>query len=125
MDYVCIDFLLGDGQSAQTVAIYHDGQFEPNVKYTLHDTPRGEIVGKAICCFPRNVRSLFPNDADLQALQAESYVGATLWGFDNKPIGLIALIGRKPLENPRLAESVLLLVTVRAPTNWSVRARIA
>ena len=45
---------------------------------------------------------------------AESYVGVTLWGHSGQPIGLIAVIGRKPLENPKLAESILRLVAVRA-----------
>ena len=49
-----------------------------------------------------------------QKLKAESYVGTTLWSFDGKPIGLIAIIGRKTLEQPLLAESILKLVAIRA-----------
>lgn len=114
MDFVCIDRLLGDGLAARTVAMYCDGKFEDNVAYALKDTPCGEVVGKTICSFPEEVRHLFPKDAVLQELRAESYVGTTLWSFDGKPIGLIAVIGRKPLTNPRLAESMLKLVAVRA-----------
>jgi PAS domain S-box-containing protein len=72
------------------------------------------VVGKTICCFPKDVCRSFPKDAFLQTLKAESYVGATLWGFDGKPIGLIAIIGRKPLRESLLAESILKLVAVRA-----------
>jgi PAS domain S-box-containing protein len=114
MDYVCIDRLEGDGLTARTVAVYFDGKFEDNVEYTLQDTPCGDVVGKPICSFPREVRHLFPRDAVLQEMLAESYVGTTLWNFEGKPIGLIAMIGRKPLANPRLAESILKLVAVRA-----------
>ena len=114
MDYVCIDRLDGDGLTARTVAIYNDGAFDTNVSYALKDTPCGDVVGKAICCFPRNVSALFPNDAALQDLKSESYIGTTLWGSDGKPIGLIALISRKPLTNPALAEAVLKLAAVRA-----------
>jgi hypothetical protein len=57
---------------------------------------------------------LFPNDKALQELNAESYVGTTLWSFDGKPIGLIAIIGSKPLKNTNLAENILRLVSVRA-----------
>jgi PAS domain S-box-containing protein len=114
MDFVCIDRLLGDGLAAQTLAVYSDGKFEDNVEYTLKDTPCGEVVGKTVCCFPKGVRQLFPKDAVLQEMSAESYVGTTLWSFDAQPIGLIAVIGRKPLANPRLAESVLKVVAVRA-----------
>ena len=114
MDYVCIDRLLGDGLTAQTVAVYNDGKFDDNVAYTLKDTPCGDVVGKTICCFPKDVCQLFPKDTALQQLKAESYVGTTLWSFDGKPIGLIAIIGRKPLAKPHLAESILKLVAIRA-----------
>lgn len=114
MDYVCIDKLEGDNLTASTVAIYNDGKFDPNITYTLKDTPCGDVVGKTICCFPRNVCELFPNDPALAQLFAEGYIGTTLWSFTGKPIGLIAVIGRKPIENPRYAEIILNLVSIRA-----------
>jgi PAS domain S-box-containing protein len=114
MDYVCIDRLEGDCLSATTVAIYSDGQFEDNVTYTLMDTPCGDVVGKKICSFPTRVRHLFPNDVVLQEMGAEGYVGATLWDSQGQPIGLIAMITRKPLVNPSLVESILKVVAIRA-----------
>jgi signal transduction histidine kinase len=114
MDYVCIDRLEPGLLSARTVAVYFDGRFEDNVSYTLHDTPCGDVVGKAICVFARDVRHLFPKDFVLQEMVAESYVGTTLWNSDGQPNGLIALIGRKPLEDRALATSLLQLVAVRA-----------
>lgn len=114
MDFVCIDRLVGDGLAAKTLAMYDNGAFQDNVEYTLKDTPCGDVVGKMICCFPESVCRLFPKDEVLQTMKAESYVGATLWGFDGKPIGLIAVIGRKPLANPGMAESVLKVVSLRA-----------
>ena len=114
MDYVCIDRLEGDCLSARTLAVYFDGKFEDNVAYTLKDTPCGEVVEKKICCFPKGVRHLFPGDEVLQEMKAESYVGTILWGSKGQPIGLIAVIGRQPLANRHLAESVLQLVAVRA-----------
>ncbi len=114
MDFVCINRLLGDGLGLRTMAVFHNGKFEDNMEYALKDTPCGEVVGKGICCFPRDVRRLFPRDAVLQEIMAESYVGTTLWSFDGKPIGLIAVISRKPLLNSGLAEAVLKLVAMRA-----------
>ena len=114
VDYVCIDSLEGDGLHARTEAIYFDGTFEDNVSYALHDTPCGDTLGQEVCCFEKDVRHLFPRDEVLQQMVAESYVGCTLWGFDGTPIGLIAIIGRQPLGNPQLAETLLELVAVRA-----------
>ncbi|MEI6211458.1 MAG: PAS domain-containing protein [bacterium] len=114
MDYICIDRLLGDAMTAETLAVFHQGRFENNNTYALQDTPCGEVVKQTTCCFPRDVRRLFPRDAALLALQAESYVGTVLWSYEGKPIGLIAAIGRKPLATPRLAETLLKLVAIRA-----------
>jgi PAS domain S-box-containing protein len=114
MDFVCIDGLEGDGLTARTVAVWHDGHFEDNMAYALKDTPCGEVVGKTVCSFPAGVCRLFPRDQVLQDLGAESYVGVTIWGHTGRPIGLIAVIGRRPLTERRLAELTLKLVGVRA-----------
>jgi PAS domain S-box-containing protein len=114
MDFICIDRLEKGRLSARTLAMFHNGQFEDNAEYALKDTPCGDVVGKKICCFPKNVCALFPDDEVLQDLKAESYLGTTLWGTNGEPIGLIAVISRKPLTDTRMAESVLQMVAVRA-----------
>ncbi len=114
MDYVCIDRLEGEGLSARTLAIYFDGKFEDNVTYALKDTPCGEVMREKHCIFPRDVRHLFPRDQVLQEMKAESYVGTLLRDSIGQPIGLIAVIGRKPLENQHTAEAILELAGIRA-----------
>jgi PAS domain S-box-containing protein len=114
MDYVCIDRLQGGCLSARTLAVYFDGKFEDNVTCILQGSPCGEVLKKRICCFTEGVSSLFPEAVALQEMKAESYVGTILWGSKGQPIGLIAVIGRQPLANRRLAESVLQLVAGRA-----------
>jgi DNA-binding CsgD family transcriptional regulator/PAS domain-containing protein len=114
MDYVCIDRLEGDGLTAKTVAVFYDGTFEDNLAYALKDTPCGDVVGKTICSFPREVRHLFPRDAPLQEMLAESYAGTTLWNSSGQPIGLIAVIGRQPRADLHLAEAILKVVAIRA-----------
>ncbi len=114
MDFVCIDRLVGDGLNARTLAVWHDGQFEDNVTYALKDTPCGEVVGREICFFPAGVCQYFPHDEILRELRAESYAGVTLIGHDGRPIGLIAVIGRRALEDCARAESILKAVAARA-----------
>jgi PAS domain S-box-containing protein len=114
MDYICIDRLGGDQLTATTLAVYFDGGFEKNITYTLADTPCGQVVRDKVCVFTSGVRHLFPLDAPLQKMLAESYVGTVLWSSGGKPIGLIAAISRKPLEDPALAESIIRLAGVRA-----------
>ena len=114
MDFVCIDRLEDERLSARTLAVYFDGKFEDNISYTLKDTPCGDVVGKTVCAFPRDVRSLFPKDEVLQEMKAEGYMGTTLWNARGEPIGLIALISRRPIANSGLMETILRLVGIRA-----------
>jgi PAS domain S-box-containing protein len=114
MDFVCIDRLQEGLLAAQTLAVYFDGKFDDNVAYTLKDTPCGDVLAKKVCCFTRDVRRLFPKDEVLQQMLAESYVGTILRSSRGRPIGLIAVIGRQPLTNPELAESLLQMVAARA-----------
>ncbi len=114
MDFVCIDRLAPDGLTAHTVAVWSDGHFEDNVSYALKDTPCGQLANQELCCYPASVCQFFPKDQVLLDLQAESYVGVTLFGHAGEPIGLIAVIGRKPLQNRKLAEASLQLVAIRA-----------
>jgi hypothetical protein len=93
---------------------YFDGAFEDNVTYTLKDKPCGDVVGKVTCLFREGVRRLFPRDEVLQEMVTEGYVGTTLWSSKGQPIGLIAMISRKPLTSPRVAQSILKLAAVRA-----------
>ena len=114
MDFVCIDRLEQGNLAARTLAMFNNGRFEDNVSYALKDTPCGDVVGRRVCCFPRNVRALFPKDTVLQDLRAEGYLGVTLWDSQGKPIGLIATICRRPLADTRLSEAILQMVAVRA-----------
>lgn len=114
MDYICIDRLENDQLTATTLAVWHDGGFEDNLQYSLADTPCGQVPGQKICLFPARVSMLFPRDAALQELRAESYVGVPLQSHDNITIGLIAAIGRRPLTNRTLAETLLTRVAPRA-----------
>jgi PAS domain S-box-containing protein len=114
MDFICIDRLTGDRLSAETVAVYFDGVFEDNMAYALKDTPCGDVMGKTVCSFPKDVRHLFPKDEVLRNMKAEAYIGTTLWSSQGEPIGLIAMISRKPLANPKPAETILQVVSIRA-----------
>jgi chemotaxis protein methyltransferase CheR len=114
MEFVCINRLDDDGLTARTVAVWNDDHFDDNVIYNLKGTPFEDMVGQTVCYFPANVRKFFPGDQMLQNLRAESYLGVTIWGHTRQPIGLIAVIGRRPLVNRRLAESTLKLVAIRA-----------
>ena len=114
MDCVTIDKFLDGTMEAQNVAVYCDGHFKENVKYELKETVISQMMDQKSFCFPNEVRKLFPHDGNLNHTGAESFTGVTLWGSEGKPIGLIGVIGRKPLMDARLTEMVLKQVSIRA-----------
>jgi two-component system, cell cycle sensor histidine kinase and response regulator CckA len=114
MDFVCISRLAGDNLSVRTLAFYFDGHFQENMTYAFQDAPCGYVIGKTVYSCTDNVCRQYPEDTMLQEMAAESYVGATLWDSHGKAIGLISVIGRKPLVSPNLSESVVKLVAIRA-----------
>lgn len=114
MDYVSIDKLLEDQTEAEVVALYNHGNISANGRYKLSRSVYGRIQENRSFCFPNGVYHLFPDDPLLHQLKAESCAGVTLWGAEGKPIGLIVVIGRKSLMDPRLTEMVLKQVSIRA-----------
>ena len=114
MEVVCIDSLGTDGLTVTTLAVWSDGHFQDNMVYNLKDTPCGDVIGKDVTCFPESVCQLFPRDQVLHDLRAESYVGVTLWNHTGQPIGLIAVIGQRPLVHRKFAETMLKMVSIRA-----------
>ncbi|MBF0467856.1 MAG: response regulator, partial [Desulfamplus sp.] len=121
MDFVCIDRLEDETLSARHLAIYIDGRFEKEIPYTLKETFCKDAADKNVCSFSDGVLDLFPENALLREMAARSYLGTTLFSSTGKSIGLISLIGRKPVKELRLSENLLRIVSVRAASELERR----
>jgi PAS domain S-box-containing protein len=94
----------------ETVAFYARGEVVKNIRYGLSGTPCENVIGKQACVYPQRIQQLFPESPVLAELQAESYVGVPLWDSAGQPIGLIALLDDKALENTKQIEALLQMV---------------
>lgn len=113
-DAVWVGEALADGR-ARLLGVVTDGEAtEDMLEYALEGTPCARVVGRSLCRFSRGVRGLFPDDARLAALGAESYCGAPLFDSGGRPLGHIAVIGRKPLEAAAFVENLLQVFAARA-----------
>ncbi|MDD5214989.1 MAG: PAS domain S-box protein, partial [Methylococcales bacterium] len=110
VDYVIIDKLGSDITQAETVALYVKGEIIPNMLYDLKDTPCNGVMNGKLCCHPKNVQQLFPDDLLLVEMQAESYAGLPLWNTNGEVIGLIAVMDTKPMNDVAFIASILQLV---------------
>ncbi|MDF9392192.1 MULTISPECIES: sensor domain-containing protein [Methylococcus] len=113
VDYVVIDRLMRDVNLVETVAMYARGEDLPTICYRLAGTPCENVVGRSLCCFPRQVRRLFPDDLILQDLEVESYAGVPLWDSAGTAIGLIAVMDGKPMADMDSVIALLQLVATR------------
>ncbi|MEW6038841.1 MAG: EAL domain-containing protein [Pseudomonadota bacterium] len=113
VDYVVIDRLTRESGLAETVAQYARGGDLPNICYRLAGTPCENVLGRSLCCFPREVRALFPDDAMLRDMAVESYAGVPLWDSTGAAIGLIAVMDGKPMGDPESVTALLQLVATR------------
>lgn len=115
MDFTFIGELMDDRQDrVRTVALWGEGAHQPPMEYALAGTPCEDIIHQRQCCYPDDICALFPRDAWAQERQLRSYVGEPLRDEHGRVLGLISVMGRKPLPNPALAVSILKIFATRA-----------
>lgn len=98
----------------RTVAAVQDRYPMENFEYDLAGSPCAEVVSLGSCAFPREVAREFPDDLMLTENGIQAYVGCSLADSSGQPLGIIAIMFRSPLEDTRLAESLLRIFAVRA-----------
>ncbi len=95
------------------LAFHIDGQVRENFNYPMAGTPCETVVGHEFRLYPSKLRQLFPLDADFQKMGLESYAGHPLADAAGRPLGLIAVVARKPFQDPALVEATLRIFAVR------------
>ena len=104
---------LNDG-NIRTLGVYGRNGYRENFEYRLALTPCRDVVGKSFRIVPADVQALYPEDVHLGRLGASGYAGYPLNDAQGRPIGVLAILSRKPLVKHRLIESVMKLFAVRA-----------
>src|SRR6266849_3757622 len=101
-------------QSIRTLAVSAHEKIVENFEYLLPGTPCETVVNKQLCCYPRGVQRKFPQDRMLAELAAESYVGTPLFDSAGRPLGLMAVLYCRPLDEYRTIETLLRIFASRA-----------
>jgi len=115
VDYAIVGELSkGAPDVIKTLAVYDHGKIADNFEYSLANSPCENVVGQILRSYPRDVRQQFPHDELLSKMHIESYIGTPLFDSAKKAIGIMNILGTKPLENPKTAQSMLRIFAVRA-----------
>jgi signal transduction histidine kinase len=98
---------------ADTVAVYANEDIVENFGYTLMNTPCNNVRHQGLCCYKKDVQSLFPEDHLLADMGVESYVGIPLRDSSGKVAGILVVMGTKPLGDTQFIESMMKIFAVR------------
>jgi diguanylate cyclase (GGDEF)-like protein/PAS domain S-box-containing protein len=115
IDYVVVSEITDElSGSVKSVVVNHRGEILDPIEYLLQGTPCETVVGKSVKGYEYGIQKLFPDFDLLKALGAEGYVGTPLFDSANKPIGIIAVLDSRPIENIQMVENVLQIYAIRA-----------
>ena len=115
MEYVFVGELSGKkDDKIHTVAVCAQGEIADNFEYDLEHTPCENVVGNQFCIYPSGIQQQFPGDLLLVEMGVESYAGTPLYDTTGRVLGLMVVLDSRPLENPKLAESILQIFSARA-----------
>jgi PAS domain S-box-containing protein len=103
----------GEDRPMQMLAFYLDGDVRENFSYPLAGTPCETVVGQQFRLYPSRLVELFPLDDAFRKLGLECYAGQPLADPHGNPLGLIAVVSRRPFQDPALVEATLRIFAVR------------
>ena len=116
MDYAFVGELAPGNEVVGVLGAHLAGRHVDGFSFPVADTPCHSVANGKLCVHPRRVRKLFPRDRSLAELQAECYAGVPLFGSTGQPLGLLAVMDRKPLRNRETLEPLLQVLAARAAT---------
>lgn len=103
-----------DNTIVNAVAFYGKGKKLAPFTFSLAGTPCCEILRKGLRIYPGNVQKLFPRDKYLRELGVQGYAGSVLEDPTGNPIGVLAVMSNRPMEDAEIRRSLLTLFCSRA-----------
>ena len=110
------------GGHVRTLGVHGAEGYRENFTYPLAVTPCNDVVGKSFLVIAEGVAGRYPQDAPLARFGAVGYAGYPLNDAAGHPIGVLAILSKKPLVNHALIESVMKIFAVRAEAELERRA---
>jgi PAS domain S-box-containing protein len=99
----------------RTLAFWYGERFLDNFEYDFHGTPcETVLLAGETRCYPRDVGKLFPRDANLAKLGAESYLAVPLIDGSGVVLGHLAALDTRPMRNVPRDITVFSIFAARA-----------
>ena len=98
----------------RTRAFWNGEGFGENFEYDVTGTPCRRVLGGEIAHYGKDVQRLFPDDKDLVALGAESYLGVPVLDPSGPLVGHLVILDDKPMPDTTRALPILRVFASRA-----------
>ena len=97
-----------------TLAVWSGDAFAENFEYSLAGAPCKAVIGGSMCFVAQNVAALYPQDAGLSRMLAESYLGVPMFTAEGRPLGLLVVVDDKPMVQTAEVTALMTLFSARA-----------
>ena len=114
VDAVFVGAVSPSCDAVHTLAFFSKGELKTNFDYGFQGTPCREIFSKHRCYYPTRAAQAFPGDPVIQELAAEAYLAVPLFSSNMEPLGLVAVLHPRAIEDEGLADSILQIYSTRA-----------
>lgn len=111
---IITELLEGEPARLRMLAIWIGDRLGVSTEYDLIRTPCEKVITLGEACYQHSVQKLFPEDKDLAALGAVSYLGVAMRNSAGKTIGHVCLLDDKPLLDAHPGTPILKALKVFA-----------
>lgn len=109
-----IERIKNEEESTCSLVLAEQGNIRSKTNYKLANTPFEEVLNKGFRAYSGDARARFPNDGILQELSVHSFVAMPLVDHNGRPVGVIGVLDREPMENIEIVKSALQIFALRA-----------
>ncbi len=101
------EFVEEEHRTMRTIAVSDKGAIGSNFDYELAAEPCGRVLDGSGCLYVENVREQYPETEMFQSLEIDGYIGIPLVDSENKALGIMVAMYRKPIEQVEFATSIM------------------
>ncbi|MGE0056993.1 MAG: ATP-binding protein [Dehalococcoidia bacterium] len=121
---VICELVEGYPRRARVVTHWAGNDFAEGIEYIAGGTPCEQVIDGSLCHIASHLQEVFPEDAWLASMNAESYMGVPVYDGSGKVIGHVAVIDTKPFLADMASELTLRLAAIRAAAELEHRKSV-
>jgi PAS domain S-box-containing protein len=114
IDCVLIAQLSENKKSAESLAIWKNGDLIDNIHYQIKNSPSEFVLDQNKTVLLENIHLNYPNDKFLKKMKINNYMGRPLLNSEGLPIGIIIILQEGEIKNLEFTKSVLEIFASRS-----------